>query len=110
MDLSLDLQVRAKTQKAKSLEPEPNELNQTTNLTSCLKTFTSCEKLQPDAYTCTSHICGGQPQRASKELGIKKLPPVLCMQLKVRATNSVSSERLRRPLTLAVEIRAYERN
>jgi len=84
MDLSLDLQVRVKTQKAKSRGPEAGNVNQPINLASCLRTFTSREKLQPDTYTCTSQTCGGVPQKASKELGIKKLPPVLCMQLKVR--------------------------
>ena len=50
----------------------------------CLRNFTSPEKLAPDAYSCRSKECANTPQRARKHLTIKKLPPTLCIQLKVR--------------------------
>ena len=34
-----------------------------------------------DVYNCGG--CGGTPQRATKQLRIKRLPAILCMQLKV---------------------------
>ncbi|KAI9871069.1 MAG: hypothetical protein M1830_003479 [Pleopsidium flavum] len=104
MDLSLDLRVQAKRRKKWSRGSEAGELCQTTNLASCLRTFTSCEKLQANAYTCTSQICGGLPQKASKELGIKKLPPVLCMQLKKYEFTNASRGKLDAKLQFPLQL------
>ena len=87
VDLSLDLRQQAKRRK---LDPKPAGTktppeDAPLELTQCLRNFTRQEKLAPDAYTCRSKECGNTPQRARKHLTIKKLPPTLCIQLKVRA-------------------------
>ena len=91
VDLSLDLRQQAKRRKLSGPksggaggkgavdENAPLELSQ------CLKNFTTPEKLTGDAYTCRSRECGDTPQKARKHLTIKKLPPALCIQLKVRS-------------------------
>lgn len=44
--------------------------------------FTHPEQLPAKEYTCG--FCGDSTHGASKQLSIQKLPPVLCIQLKVR--------------------------
>lgn len=83
IDLSLDLRNQVKRRK---LEPKVITGEEPLELSGCLKNFTSPEKLGPDAYTCKSPECGGHPQRSRKHLTIKRLPPALCIQLKVRGT------------------------
>ena len=89
VDLSLDLVQQAKKRKlnpkgagvnGKNSVPEnaPLELSQ------CLKSFTTSEKLTGDSYTCRSKECGDMPQKARKHLTIRKLPPALCIHFKVR--------------------------
>ena len=85
VDLSLDLRQQAKRRK---LGPKPAGTktppeDAPLELVQCLRNFTGPEKLAPDAYTCRSRECGNTPQRARKHLTIKKLPPTLCIQLKV---------------------------
>jgi ubiquitin C-terminal hydrolase len=48
--------------------------------TFCIR-YTKPEKLGPGQYTCSK--CESNMYEASKELSIKKLPPVLSFQLKV---------------------------
>jgi ubiquitin carboxyl-terminal hydrolase 22/27/51 len=81
MDLSLNLRQQVKRRK---LDPKVNGAETPLELSTCLKNFTSSEKLEVDAYTCQSKECGATPQKARKHLTIKKLPPTLCIQLKVR--------------------------
>lgn len=79
-DLSLDVQLQNKKRK---LGRSTSTLSSTPTLTGCLDSFTAVEDLHADAaYHCEK--CGNTPQRASKRLQIRKLPVVLCMQLKVR--------------------------
>lgn len=80
IDLSLDLHHQAKRRKLGVGLPS-NEAP--LELTGCLGSFTSSERLPPDAYTCKSEKCQNTPQRAIKHVTIKKLPPSLCIQLKV---------------------------
>jgi len=108
LDLSLDLQAREKAHKVTNRRPKPKTDNQVVYLTGCLRTFTSREKLQQGTYNCTSTVCGGVSQRAYKELGIKTLPLVLCMQLKVRIAFVALPLSQVSPLTGRLEIRAYE--
>lgn len=77
VDLSLDVQVQAK-KRAMGGTGVPS----TPTLSGCLESYTSPEKLMAGVYNC-SH-CGGTPQKATKQLRIRKLPAILCMQLKVR--------------------------
>jgi ubiquitin carboxyl-terminal hydrolase 22/27/51 len=79
-DLSLDVQLQNKKRKLGR-----SSGTGTSNLISCLESFTAVEDLQHHteaAYHCEK--CGNTPQRASKRLQINKLPSILCMQLKVR--------------------------
>lgn len=79
MDLSLDLRIKAK-KKANVLLDGAEPTMQT--LQECLERFTSSEKLGVDNYNC-GNCQGQQGQSASKQLTVKQLPPVLCIQLKV---------------------------
>ncbi|KAJ5621705.1 hypothetical protein N7528_006488 [Penicillium herquei] len=87
-DLSLDVQLQNKKRKL-----GPRLSSNTATLTGCLDSFTAVEDLSPDAsYHCEK--CGNTPQRASKRLQIRKLPVILCMQLKRYEHNSSSSEKV----------------
>lgn len=43
--------------------------------------YTQPEKLGPNEYSCSK--CGNTFQEATKQLSIKRIPPVLSIQLKV---------------------------
>ncbi|OJJ49168.1 hypothetical protein ASPZODRAFT_1411344 [Penicilliopsis zonata CBS 506.65] len=75
IDLSLDVQIQAKKRAMGGTGPST-----VPTLNGCLESFTSPEKLMADVYNCSG--CGGTPQKATKQLRIKKLPAILCMQLK----------------------------
>lgn len=77
LDLSLDVQVQAK-KRAMGGGVGPSA---TPTLNGCLESFTSPERLMAGVYNCSE--CGNTPQKATKRLRIKKLPAILCMQLKV---------------------------
>ena len=53
------------------------------HLTICLQRYCSEEKLGNNDYSCTA--CGGSAS-ATKQLSLYRLPPVLCIQLKVRSS------------------------
>ena len=74
MDLSLDLRIKDKKNK------QPQGIVQTVQ--QCLARFTATEKLGVNEYNCSK--CAG-PREATKQLTVKRLPPVLCIQLKVRS-------------------------
>lgn len=76
VDLSLDVQVQAKKRALGG-----HGSSSTPTLNGCLESFTSPERLMADVYNCSG--CGGTPQKATKQLRIKKLPAILCIQLKV---------------------------
>ena len=75
VDLSLDVQAKKRSMKGSS--PTTSS-----TLTGCLKSFTSPEKLMAGVYKCSG--CGSTQYKATKQLRIKKLPAILCMQIKVR--------------------------
>ncbi|KAF8250268.1 cysteine proteinase [Wilcoxina mikolae CBS 423.85] len=74
MDLSLDLRIK---DKKKLVVPGSQGIVQTVQ--QCLARFTATEKLGVNEYNCGK--CSG-PKEATKQLTIKRLPPVLCIQLK----------------------------
>ena len=77
-DLSLDVQLQNKKRKL----GRSTASSTTATLTGCLDSYTAIEDLHADAaYHCEK--CGNTPQRASKRLQIRRLPAILCMQLKV---------------------------
>ncbi|KAG8714337.1 hypothetical protein FRC08_012076 [Ceratobasidium sp. 394] len=57
-------------------------------LLSCLKRFT-----QPEKTTYKCEKCGKSSNDATKQLSVRKLPPVLCIQLKVRLNSFTTSVR-----------------
>jgi ubiquitin carboxyl-terminal hydrolase 22/27/51 len=89
VDLSLDLRQQANKRRkltdkdSKGQSGKHNQEEAPLELTQCLKSFTTPEKLAPDSYNCRSKECGSTAQRARKHLTIRKLPPTLCIQLKV---------------------------
>ncbi|KAI9752692.1 MAG: 26S proteasome regulatory subunit [Chaenotheca gracillima] len=78
IDLSLDL--RSTNRKKKLSKEELDKINSKLNLQSCLEGFTAPEKLGGDAYKCKK--CNTTQHPATKQLSIRRLPPVLCIQLK----------------------------
>jgi ubiquitin carboxyl-terminal hydrolase 22/27/51 len=77
MDLSLDLRIKDKKNKL----PVPGGQGIVQTVQQCLARFTATEKLGVNEYNCSK--CAA-PREATKQLTIKRLPPVLCIQLKVR--------------------------
>jgi ubiquitin carboxyl-terminal hydrolase 22/27/51 len=75
MDLSLDLRIKDKK------KPDGFKIDKEQTLQECLERFTSAEKLGMNEYNCSN--CSGQREVATKQLSVKRLPPVLCIQLKV---------------------------
>lgn len=75
MDLSLDIRNQSKKRKLNADKNEDAPLD----LRDCLERFTAKEKLGSAEYTCRN--CDS-PQNATKQLSIKRLPPVLAVHLK----------------------------
>ncbi|KAF2758253.1 ubiquitin carboxyl-terminal hydrolase 2 [Pseudovirgaria hyperparasitica] len=78
MDLSLDI----RDVKKRKLEPGASKAEKAEikiDLKECLDSFTQKEKLPATDYTCQK--CGGS-QPATKQLSIKRLPPVVPVHLK----------------------------
>lgn len=85
MDLSLDVRIQGKKRKQQLAEKgEETPLD----LRDCLERFTVKEKLGSAEYTCRN--CDS-PQNATKQLSIKRLPPVLSIHLKVRTCHSAQA-------------------
>jgi ubiquitin C-terminal hydrolase len=105
VDLSLDVQVQAKKRQLGGLGS-----SSTPTLSGCLESFTSPERLTAGVYNCSG--CGGTPQKATKQLRIKKLPMILCMQLKVgfhllsKSSHSFCTHRVNGTLQLMHQISA----
>lgn len=78
MDLSLAFQVQ---RKKKALHwTASGDSDATPTLNGCLESYTAPEELTASDYNCS--WCG-TPQGATKQLRLRKLPVILCMQLKV---------------------------
>jgi ubiquitin carboxyl-terminal hydrolase 22/27/51 len=96
MDLSLDIRSHSKKRKHNAEKGDEVPLD----LRDCLERFTAKEKLGSAEYTCRN--CDS-PQNATKQLSIKRLPPVLAVHLKVRVTFSTTSA-----LLSTTALRAYK--
>jgi ubiquitin carboxyl-terminal hydrolase 22/27/51 len=81
MDLSLDVRITHKKRKLNGASKKDSPEETPLDVQSCLERFTVKEKLGSAEYTCRN--CDS-PQNATKQLSIKRLPPVLCIHLKVR--------------------------
>ncbi|KAF2869136.1 ubiquitin carboxyl-terminal hydrolase-like protein 22 [Massariosphaeria phaeospora] len=97
MDLSLDVRNQGKKRKLDSNTGEDIRLD----LRDCLERFTSREKLAAEDYMCQN--CDGG-QHATKQLSIKRLPPVLSIHLKrfehTKSTSSKIETMVRFPMKL----------
>ena len=80
-DLSLELHQQVKRRK---VDGKSANVDAPLELSNCLQNYTSSERLGADGYRCESKICKATQQRARKHVTIKKLPPAMCIQLKVR--------------------------
>ncbi|KAL4791199.1 hypothetical protein BDV19DRAFT_313846 [Aspergillus venezuelensis] len=105
VDLSLDVQVQAKK---RAMGGTGTSAMPTLN--GCLESFTSPEKLMADVYNCSG--CGNTPQKATKQLRIKKLPAILCMQLKRFEHTFTSAEKVegRIDFPLSINMLPYTTN
>ncbi|KAG0128448.1 hypothetical protein HOY82DRAFT_621803 [Tuber indicum] len=89
MDLSLDLR---KKDKRKLATPKTEGDGAMQTLQECLERFTSTEKLGMNEYNCGN--CSGHQEVATKQLTVKRLPPVLCIQLKRFEHGSTKSSKI----------------
>ncbi|GJJ08288.1 hypothetical protein Clacol_002499 [Clathrus columnatus] len=80
-DISIEL-------KGKGIEPGQK------TLAACLRRYTHPEKLALKEYSCSK--CGTDSHEATKRLSIRKLPPVLCFQLKRFEHNSTDKSAARK--------------
>ena len=88
-----NLNSKSKLANGKSAALNPNEGpnaqgEEEQHLTICLQRYCSEEKLGNNDYACTA--CGGSAS-ATKQLSLYRLPPVLCIQLKVSGISPLSS-------------------
>ncbi|KAL1956215.1 hypothetical protein VTO42DRAFT_7562 [Malbranchea cinnamomea] len=83
MDLSLAFQIQRKKKVLGAPDAAPT-------LDGCLASYTAEEQLSPTDYTCSE--CGAKG--ATKQLKLKKLPVILCMQLKRFDTSRAVSEKV----------------
>lgn len=87
VDLSISLEHQVKRRKlnpkASGIGSKGSDEKAPLELTQCLKNFTSPEKLTGDAYRCRTNNCRDTAQKARKHLTIRRLPPALCINLKV---------------------------
>jgi ubiquitin carboxyl-terminal hydrolase 22/27/51 len=80
MDLSLDLRSHVKHKLGGDKKKDKDDGSSVMKLEDCLKRFTSSERLPAAEYRCRN--CDA-PRDATKQFGILKLPPCLCIHLKV---------------------------
>ncbi|KAF2786025.1 ubiquitin carboxyl-terminal hydrolase-like protein 22 [Melanomma pulvis-pyrius CBS 109.77] len=99
MDLSLDVRNQAKKRKLDVKSGDDVQLD----LRDCLERFTGREKLAAADYTCQNCESG---QNATKQLSIKRLPPVLPVHLKrfehTKSTSSKIETNVRFPMKLDI--------
>ncbi|KAF2470362.1 ubiquitin carboxyl-terminal hydrolase-like protein 22 [Lindgomyces ingoldianus] len=101
MDLSLDVRNQSKKRKLNLQESNGDDSFSPLDLRECLERFTSREKLAATEYTCQN--CDGQ-QTVTKQLSIKRLPPVLPIHLKrfehMKSTSSKIETKVKFPMKL----------
>ncbi|KAI9247187.1 hypothetical protein BDA99DRAFT_553451 [Phascolomyces articulosus] len=76
-------------------------LKQGNSLMDCLDRYTHPEKLGQNEYSCSK--CGNTFQEATKQLSVKRLPPVLSFQLK-RFEHGISASKIEAKIKFPVEL------
>ncbi|KAF2087166.1 cysteine proteinase [Saccharata proteae CBS 121410] len=105
MDISLDIRAQSKKRKmSNNNDGENGDKKRPLELVDCLERFTAKEKLAAAEYTCEK--CGGQ-QNATKQLSIKRLPPVLPIHLKRFETHKSSSQKLETRISFPLSLDLY---
>ncbi|KAI7883276.1 cysteine proteinase [Lichtheimia hyalospora FSU 10163] len=79
----------------------PRRPKQGNTLADCLDRYTHPEKLGQNEYSCSK--CGNTFQEATKQLSVKRLPPVLCFQLK-RFEHGVSVSKIETKIKFPVDL------
>lgn len=74
---------------------------QANTLMDCLDRYTQPERLGPNEYSCSN--CGNTFQEATKQLSVKRLPPVLSFQLK-RFEHGSSASKIETKIKFPVEL------
>ncbi|OBZ81870.1 Ubiquitin carboxyl-terminal hydrolase 22 [Choanephora cucurbitarum] len=86
----------------RSSHDDPARANKQGNtLLDCLDRYTQPEKLGPNEYSCSK--CGNTFQEATKQLSIKRIPPVLSIQLK-RFEHGTSTSKIETKIKFPVEL------
>ncbi|KAF2835971.1 ubiquitin carboxyl-terminal hydrolase 2 [Patellaria atrata CBS 101060] len=98
IDLSLDLRSQVKKRK---LDGELKDKDIAMELKECLERFTGKEKLAAADYTCQS--CSKTAQNATKQLSIRRLPPVLSIHLK-RFEHAKTATKLNTKLSFPIHL------
>ncbi|KAI8094723.1 hypothetical protein BDF21DRAFT_376051 [Thamnidium elegans] len=71
-------------------------------LLDCLDRYTQPEKLGPNEYSCSK--CGNTFQEATKQLSIKRIPPVLSIQLKRFEHGTSSTSKIETKIKFPAEL------
>ncbi|CAO3624062.1 unnamed protein product [Mucor fragilis] len=71
-------------------------------LLDCLDRYTQPEKLGPNEYSCSK--CGNTFQEATKQLSIKRIPPVLSIQLKRFEHGTTSTSKIETKIKFPAEL------
>lgn len=74
------------------------------DLLDCLRRYCTSERLPPSSYTCPQ--CG--PVEASKQLSLRRLPPVLCIQLKRFEHTATSSFKIETKVKFPMQLDVRE--
>lgn len=74
------------------------------DLLDCLRRYCTSERLPPSSYTCPQ--CG--PVEASKQLSLRRLPPVLCIQLKRFEHTATSSYKIETKVKFPIKLDVRE--
>ncbi|MCJ1394973.1 hypothetical protein MMC18_007854 [Xylographa bjoerkii] len=101
IDLSLDIRQQIKRKK---VDAKVSTTETPLELSTCLKNFTTPEKLGADAYTCKSDQCENTPQRTKKHMTIKKLPPAVCIQFKRYEHNKGNPQKLNTKVNFPLQL------
>jgi ubiquitin carboxyl-terminal hydrolase 22/27/51 len=106
LDISLGLKPPEKKKANRSLNGrrfshDERSSKQGNTLKDCLERYTQPEKLGANEYSCSK--CGYTFQEATKQLSIKRIPPVLSIQLK-RFEHGTSTSKIETKIRFPIEL------
>ncbi|KAH8701690.1 hypothetical protein BGW36DRAFT_355846 [Talaromyces proteolyticus] len=97
LELSLDVQLHSKKQQMNGTLH-----GSTPTLAKCLQSWVSPEELTMEGYQCQG--CHGYPDKLTKQLRIKRLPAMLCMQMKRFEQTESETRKMRGKIDFPLEI------